>query len=126
MSSLYPCALTKNVVFLRNFPNCLFGESCLFIHPKCKFDTTCTRKSCPFTHSSLQSKPVISIVPMTVPVKLHPQSLPVVNGKTVCKYFPACNNVSCSFFHPTVRCKFKHTICKCFCISKLRYLVLAR
>jgi hypothetical protein len=30
------------------------------------------------------------------------QQQPVVNGKTVCKFFPSCNNVSCLFFHPPV------------------------
>ncbi|XP_046645114.1 zinc finger CCCH domain-containing protein 14-like [Daphnia pulicaria] len=89
----------------KNFPICLFGENCLFIHPPCKFDTTCTRKSCPYTHSQ-RSQVVVSVAPKIIQpsAKMHQQQ-PVVNGKTVCKFFPSCNNVSCLFFHPPA-CKY--------------------
>lgn len=33
------------------FPNCKFGDVCLYIHPKCKFDLTCSRLDCSFTHT---------------------------------------------------------------------------
>lgn len=36
----------------RSFPNCKFGDKCLYIHPNCKFDASCTRRDCPFTHAS--------------------------------------------------------------------------
>lgn len=34
------------------FPQCKFGEKCLYIHPMCKFETSCTRKECPYSHVS--------------------------------------------------------------------------
>lgn len=38
------------------FPNCKFGEKfCLYIHPKCKFDLTCTRLGCNFSHTAVIS-----------------------------------------------------------------------
>ncbi|KAI9562100.1 hypothetical protein GHT06_013064 [Daphnia sinensis] len=90
----------------KNFPICLFGDNCLFIHPPCKFDATCTRKSCPYTHSQ-RSQATVPLAPKIIRplVKLHHHPSPVVNGKTVCKFFPACNNVSCLFFHPPA-CKY--------------------
>ena len=27
------------VVFYRSFPNCKYGNKCLYIHPQCKFDS---------------------------------------------------------------------------------------
>lgn len=41
---LHPTALCKM------FPMCKFGDRCLYIHPKCKFDASCTRKDCPYSH----------------------------------------------------------------------------
>lgn len=37
------------------FPNCKFGDKCLYIHPKCKFDLTCTRLGCNFSHTAVIS-----------------------------------------------------------------------
>lgn len=42
----------------KTFPNCKFGDSCLYIHPKCKFDLTCSRSGCNFSHT-----PVVSAAP---------------------------------------------------------------
>lgn len=33
------------------FPQCKFGDKCLYIHPNCKFETSCTRKDCPYNHA---------------------------------------------------------------------------
>lgn len=100
------CSFHHPKTLCKNFPICLFGDNCLFIHPPCKFDATCTRKSCPYTHSQ-RSQATVPVAPKIIRplVKLHHQQLPIVNGKTVCKFFPACNNVSCLFFHPPA-CKY--------------------
>lgn len=37
------------------FPNCKFGDKCLYIHPKCKFDLTCSRLNCNFSHTPVAS-----------------------------------------------------------------------
>lgn len=44
-------------VFLlfRTFPNCKFGDKCLFVHPNCKYDARCSKPECPFTHVSRRS-----------------------------------------------------------------------
>lgn len=34
-----------------SFPNCKFGDKCLYLHPKCKFDQSCTRPECNFMHT---------------------------------------------------------------------------
>lgn len=41
-----------NENFFRAFPNCRFGNKCLFIHPNCKYDAKCKNPACAFTHSS--------------------------------------------------------------------------
>lgn len=35
-----------------NFPNCWFGDKCLYIHPKCRFGLNCTKLNCQFSHYS--------------------------------------------------------------------------
>lgn len=42
----------------KTFPNCKFGDTCLYIHPKCKFDLTCSKMGCNFSHT-----PVFSAAP---------------------------------------------------------------
>lgn len=39
----------------KTFPNCKFGDQCLYLHPKCKFDLTCSRLGCSFTHTIITS-----------------------------------------------------------------------
>lgn len=39
----------------KSFPNCKYGEHCLYIHPKCKFDLTCSRLDCNFSHTPVAS-----------------------------------------------------------------------
>ena len=75
----------------RSFPNCKFGDKCLYIHPNCKFDASCTRRDCPFTHASPRN--------MTASVS----ATPVRTSQQVCKFFPKCSNVNCKFLHPKVR-----------------------
>lgn len=56
------------------FPNCKYGDICLYIHPKCKFDLTCSRLDCNFTHT-----PIISAAP------------PLGKLKTTFNYFISLN-----------------------------------
>ncbi|XP_076034592.1 nuclear polyadenosine RNA-binding 2 isoform X2 [Oratosquilla oratoria] len=93
------------------FPNCLFGERCLYIHPNCRYDASCTRRDCPFTHAS----PRHLSTPASVVVKPKPPAPP---SATKCRFFPKCTNMTCKFFHPkacrygtscmTSNCPFSH------------------
>jgi hypothetical protein len=46
----------KKSIFLKSlfshFPNCAYGSECLYIHPPCRFGSTCARPDCPYLHSS--------------------------------------------------------------------------
>lgn len=44
--------LKWNENFFRAFPNCRFGNKCLFIHPNCKYDAKCKNPACSFMHSN--------------------------------------------------------------------------
>lgn len=99
------------------FPNCKFGKACLYIHPKCRFDTMCTRYDCPFTHAGssvgssigFSSAPTGSMMKSTVSFKVP----------TACKFYPNCVNTACPFQHPRIcrfdkfcsnrNCTFSHT-----------------
>lgn len=43
----------------RTFPNCKFGDKCLFVHPNCKYDARCSKPDCPFTHVSRRSSAAV-------------------------------------------------------------------
>lgn len=69
------------------FPSCKFGDKCVYVHPVCKFENSCTRRDCPYSHKSA--------VPRVVPTP------------SICKYHPKCSNIHCSFYHPLSKpCKF--------------------
>ena len=38
-----------------NFPNCWFGDKCLYLHPRCRFAPNCSKPKCPFMHTKLPS-----------------------------------------------------------------------
>ncbi|XP_055301894.1 zinc finger CCCH domain-containing protein 14 [Sitodiplosis mosellana] len=85
------------------FPNCKYGDICLYIHPKCKFDLTCSRLDCNFTHTPVVSAapPLAShVVPVTNYKKIVTTPLP-----TLCRFYPNCSNTLCEFYHPKP-CKF--------------------
>nr|XP_023013400.1 zinc finger CCCH domain-containing protein 14 [Leptinotarsa decemlineata] len=75
------------------FPNCRFGEKCIYFHPNCKFGTGCTKRDCPYNHIGITS--TSSKLSIKLPVT-QPQ---------ICKFFPKCTNITCSFYHPKL-CKF--------------------
>ncbi|XP_061562897.1 zinc finger CCCH domain-containing protein 14 isoform X2 [Cololabis saira] len=78
----------------KTFPNCKFGDKCLFVHPNCKYDARCTKPDCPFTHVSRRS----SVAP-------PPRPVPPVQTTSVCRFFPDCKKMDCSFYHPKP-CRF--------------------
>jgi len=70
----------------RYFPNCPYGNLCVYIHPSCKYLGRCSRPNCMYYHP--------------------------VQNKTDCKNGFACpNQTECQFRHPLVGCKFGRT-CK--------------
>ncbi|PSN58231.1 hypothetical protein C0J52_00151 [Blattella germanica] len=88
------CDYLHPTVPCKSFPNCKFGDKCLYIHPNCKFDASCTRRDCPFTHVSPRN--LLSVVTVVQPAKPSQQ---------ICKFFPKCSNVNCRFQHPKM-CRY--------------------
>ncbi|XP_072218390.1 zinc finger CCCH domain-containing protein 14 isoform X3 [Leuresthes tenuis] len=84
----------------KTFPNCKFGDKCLYVHPNCKYDARCTKPDCPFTHVSRRSTAAPPPRPAAQPVQTT----------TVCRFFPECKKMDCSFYHPKL-CRFS-TQCK--------------
>lgn len=44
------CEFLHPTTLCKMFPQCKFRDKCLYIHPSCKFETSCTRKDCPYSH----------------------------------------------------------------------------
>lgn len=49
------CDFTHPSAMCKIFPQCKFGDRCLYIHPSCKFENSCTKRDCPYSHAG---KPV--------------------------------------------------------------------
>ncbi|GFO33534.1 Zinc finger ccch-type containing 14 [Plakobranchus ocellatus] len=95
------CQYHHPTTYCKTFPNCKFGDKCLFIHPNCRFDSKCSRADCPFTHTSRRRPVQLIQVPVPVP-RPYPRypSLPQPQQAIICHFFPNCLNPSCSFVHP--------------------------
>lgn len=77
----------------KTFPSCLFGDKCLFIHPNCKYDSKCSKPDCPYTHVSRRGL-------------VQPASrAPPPQSSSVCRFFPDCKKMDCTFYHPKP-CRF--------------------
>ncbi|PIK45618.1 putative zinc finger CCCH domain-containing protein 14 [Apostichopus japonicus] len=100
------CTFMHPTTPCRTFPKCKFGDKCLYIHPNCKFDSLCTKPSCPYTHATRKSVPPVALhlgKPM-----LHlpaPPPPPRQGVKAACKFHPGCQNPQCTFLHPKL-CRF--------------------
>ncbi|PNF41804.1 hypothetical protein B7P43_G02604 [Cryptotermes secundus] len=88
------CSYSHPTVPCKSFPNCKFGDKCLYIHPNCKFDASCTRRDCPFTHASPRN---VSSASPAVPRLAASAGRP---PQQVCRFFPKCSNTHCRFLHP--------------------------
>ncbi|KAM8705690.1 hypothetical protein ACLKA7_010054 [Drosophila subpalustris] len=108
----------------KSFPNCKFADKCMYSHPKCKFDLACMSIDCNFAHSGNRD---LSHVQLAAP-PLSSHVIPVQNYKsisapatattatTMCKYYPNCSKVGCTFYHPKP-CRYgKNCINKLECI----------
>ncbi|KAJ8913035.1 hypothetical protein NQ315_002051 [Exocentrus adspersus] len=80
------------------FPNCKFGDKCLYLHPTCKFNSSCTKRDCPYSHM-LISKSISRSATSGVSINMSN------SGLQTCKFFPNCTNSNCPFYHPKP-CKF--------------------
>ncbi|KAH8386005.1 hypothetical protein KR200_012233 [Drosophila serrata] len=108
----------------KSFPNCKFADKCMYSHPKCKYDMSCMSVDCNFAHSGQRD---LSHVQLTAP-PLSSHVIPVQNYKsisapvtsttatTMCKYYPNCSKMGCTFYHPKP-CRFgKNCVNKLECI----------
>ncbi|XP_054725874.1 zinc finger CCCH domain-containing protein 13 [Anastrepha obliqua] len=102
----------------KSFPNCKYADKCLYSHPHCKYDLACTNLDCNYSHSGPRDP--AQLVPQAPPLSSH--VVPVQNYKsisattaasTMCKYYPTCTKVGCTFYHPKP-CRFGKN-----CINKL-------
>lgn len=109
----------------KTFPNCKFGDSCLYLHPKCKFDLTCSKLGCNYSHTQVTSvapplckysQKLLHFIFFSHEYKLFflaSHVVPVTNYKKIvttplpalCKFYPKCSNTLCEFYHPKP-CKF--------------------
>lgn len=46
------CDFIHPTISCKMFPSCKFGDKCVYIHPTCKFETSCTRRDCPYSHTA--------------------------------------------------------------------------
>ena len=76
------------VDYHRTFPACRFGDSCLFIHPNCKFDASCRNARCPFTHSCPRRlsapSPAVPVIVQPVRGEFIAQTTVIIN--VLCHY----------------------------------------
>ncbi|XP_022210391.2 zinc finger CCCH domain-containing protein 18 [Drosophila obscura] len=105
----------------KSFPNCKFADKCMYSHPKCMYDMSCMSIDCNYAHSGQRD---LSHVQLTAP-PLSSHVIPVQNYKsisapmtattatTMCKYYPNCTKVGCTFYHPKP-CRFGKN-----CVNKL-------
>jgi hypothetical protein len=61
-----------------NFPNCWFGDKCMFIHPQCKFEPNCSKPTCPYTHTL--PRPVAPRATAVPPRQPHPTTTPATGS----------------------------------------------
>ncbi|XP_057304679.1 trichohyalin-like [Hydractinia symbiolongicarpus] len=90
------CQFVHPNVNCKTFPNCSFGERCLYIHPQCKFGDRCTKADCVFSHlfgtqSAQLCKFGSKCTKMDCPYK-HPIAKP-------CRFGSSCANPDCLYLH---------------------------
>ncbi|CAG9540509.1 unnamed protein product [Cercopithifilaria johnstoni] len=109
----WPNCSLQNCVYIHpskpcsNFPNCSFGDRCIYIHPQCKFGRMCLNANCVYAHilktATAAASSVASSVEGGVQTPLNSTASYALN--VPCKYGGKCANASCSFKHPKL-CRF--------------------
>ncbi|KAL3986005.1 Zinc finger C-x8-C-x5-C-x3-H type family protein [Acanthocheilonema viteae] len=112
----WPNCSLQNCVYIHpskpcsNFPNCSFGDRCIYIHPQCKFGRMCLNPNCVYAHilktATATATPVAPSPEVAVQAPLNsvmPTASYALN--VPCKYGGKCANASCSFKHPKL-CRF--------------------
>lgn len=84
------CVYNLCVCVCRTFPSCVYGEKCLFIHPNCKYDSKCSKPSCPYTHVSHRAllqppKPGAFKIYIRSGCGLYQKGVPFSQNITVCR-----------------------------------------
>ncbi|MCP9257060.1 Zinc finger CCCH domain-containing protein 14 [Dirofilaria immitis] len=113
----WPNCSLQNCVYIHpskpcsNFPNCSFGDRCIYIHPQCKFGRMCLNPNCVYAHilKAATTVPTTTVAPSTE-VGAQTSSNSVTSAASYalnipCKYGGKCANASCSFKHPKL-CRF--------------------
>ena len=93
--------------FCRTFPKCPYADRCIYIHPNCKYDQTCSRLNCPYTHAGKKGSsqgPAPQAPPKHhKPPPTHYSSTGTHKSISVpCRFGPKCTNVRCPYQHPKV------------------------
>ena len=63
------CKFAHPKEMCKNFPNCLYGKNCLYIHPPCMLGDLCTDVSCLFMHISTKTIPPKADPPKKEPTR---------------------------------------------------------
>ncbi|EJW88022.1 hypothetical protein WUBG_01067 [Wuchereria bancrofti] len=109
----WPNCSLQNCVYIHpskpcsNFPNCSFGDRCIYIHPQCKFGRMCLNPNCVYAHI-LKSTTTTSSPSAEVGAQASLNSVTSAASYALnipCKYGGKCANASCSFKHPKL-CRF--------------------
>lgn len=127
------CEFAHPVTTCKQFPNCKYGDQCMYYHPRCRFDLTCNKLNCNFSHtlSATGTAPPLCeylcwvglcVLKMTILIDFYiarmfvrtaSHVVPVNNYKSIsnatlpalCRFHPKCTNTLCTFYHPKP-CRF--------------------
>ncbi|XP_028025196.1 zinc finger CCCH domain-containing protein 14 isoform X1 [Bombyx mandarina] len=96
----------RKPIWCKAFPMCRYGSTCAFIHPRCKFAASCTRRNCVYSHLPGAPLPLAtpSVASHVIPVANY-KSISSVAVPGMCKFYPGCVNPMCHFYHPKP-CRF--------------------
>ncbi|XP_077286843.1 nuclear polyadenosine RNA-binding 2 isoform X2 [Arctopsyche grandis] len=112
--------VTKQNTVCRAFPNCTYGSKCVYVHPPCKFNSTCVRRDCPYSHSEriktslpIQNTLMSPVVASRVVAATNYKTISAASLPAICKFYPNCINPTCHWYHPKL-CRFGK-----YCVNKV-------